>query len=103
MHTPNDTRSAPAARRFWVLAALAMLLPALLFCALGGYAVTHSRRQFEQRAELLTQNLAGAIDRSVSSNLEKIDLALSAVADHLEQQLLRGPLDLESVELQRRS
>ncbi len=65
-----------------------------MFFALGGYALQQSRAQYEQRAELLTQNLAGALDHSVSANIEKIDLALSSVVDHLEQQLAAGGLNL---------
>jgi diguanylate cyclase (GGDEF)-like protein/PAS domain S-box-containing protein len=84
---------APAARRLWAAGVLGILLPALLFCGLGVHAVLQSRHQYEQRAELLTQNLAGAVERSVSANIEKIDLALSAVVDHLEHQLQRGTID----------
>ncbi|WP_372527485.1 hypothetical protein [Piscinibacter sp.] len=69
------------------------LLPALMFCALGGYALMQSRAQYEQRAELLTLNLATAIDHSVSVNVDKIDLALSSIVDHLEMQLATDRLD----------
>jgi hypothetical protein len=63
------------------------VLPVLMFCGLGGYVVMQSHTQYEQRAELLTQNLATAIDRNVSSSIDKIDLALSSIVVHLEMQL----------------
>jgi diguanylate cyclase (GGDEF)-like protein/PAS domain S-box-containing protein len=61
---------------------------------LASYALTASQRHDQQRAELLTQNLAVALERSVSADIEKIDVALVSVADHLETQLARGRLDL---------
>jgi diguanylate cyclase (GGDEF)-like protein/PAS domain S-box-containing protein len=70
-----------------------VVLPALLFCGMAVQTLLQSRAQHEQRAELLTQNLAAALDRSVSANIEKIDLALSGMVDHLELQLTGHRLD----------
>ena len=97
--TPTDPAGAPAPpartqQRLWRLAVVGALLPVLLVLALGAYALQTSRTQYEKRTELLTQNLAAAIDRSVSANIEKVDLALSSIVDHLERQLAAGPLDL---------
>jgi len=92
-----------AARRLWAAGVLGVVLPTLLFCALALYGALQSRAQYEQRAELLAQNMAGAIDRSVSANLEKIDLALSAIVDHLERQLTVGELDLDAARANVRS
>lgn len=77
---------------------LAVLAPTLLLLALATYSLHQSRQQYEDRAVLLTQNLAGALDRSVSANVEKIDLMLSSLVDHLERQLATGPLDLDAAE-----
>jgi len=74
------------------------LLPALLFVALGAYVLHASYRQFEDRAELLTQSLAQALETSVTANVEKIDMALSSIVDHMESQLRKGPLDLDNIE-----
>jgi len=97
-HLPPPPRSAStsfrAPRRLRAALWLAAVLPVLLLCALGIYVLQQSRLHYVERAELLTQNLAGALDRSVSANVEKIDLMLSSVADHLEQQLAGGRLDL---------
>jgi diguanylate cyclase (GGDEF)-like protein/PAS domain S-box-containing protein len=70
------------------------LMPALLFFTLGVFALLTSRSQYEQRAELLSQNLAHALDHSLSANIEKVDLVLNAVVDDLERQLASGRLDL---------
>ncbi|HEY6896662.1 MAG TPA: GGDEF domain-containing protein, partial [Rhodocyclaceae bacterium] len=68
----------------------------LLVFALVGYSLYQSRQQYELRAQALTQNIARALDQSVSNSIEKIDLALRSVADELEQQLAaRGRIDEE--------
>jgi diguanylate cyclase (GGDEF)-like protein/PAS domain S-box-containing protein len=69
------------------------ILPALLLCALGAYVLVHSRARYEQRAELLTQNLAAAVDHSVAVNIEKLDLALSSIVNQLESEPAIGHTD----------
>ena len=90
---PTTARAA-SSLRLRLLLCLYAVLPVLVVGALGAYGLYTSREQYEERARLLTQNLALALDRSVSANIEKIDLALSAIADHLEGQLARGGLDM---------
>ena len=43
----------------------------------------------------MTQNLSAAVDRNVTANLEKIDLALLGMVDELEQQHAAGGIDDE--------
>ena len=95
MYLSNLAARSSDTRRLWVAGVLGVLLPVLLFCGLALYGALQSRAQFEQRADLLAQNMAGAIERGVAANLEKVDLALSAIVDHLERQLAAGPLDVE--------
>ena len=92
---PPQRSPAPAAVavKLRLLLCLYAVLPVLVVGALGAFALNASRAQYEVRAELLTQNLAAALDRSVAANVEKIDLALSSIVDHLEGQLARGALD----------
>ncbi|WP_412481269.1 ATP-binding protein [Azonexus sp. IMCC34839] len=54
---------------------------------LTGISLVQSRAQYEQRAEVLTQNIAQALDQNVSNNIARIDLALGVVVDELEHQL----------------
>ena len=68
------------------LIALALVANGLVV-GLVGYSLHQSRSQYEQRAEQLTQNLSAAVDRNVTANIEKIDLALLGMVDELEQQL----------------
>ena len=85
-----------AQRRLGALLVLGAVVPALMLFGLATYALLQSRAQYEQRAALLTQNLAEALEHSLAANLEKIDMALSAIADHLEQQIATGRLDLDA-------
>ncbi|MRR51110.1 MAG: sensor domain-containing diguanylate cyclase [Rhodocyclaceae bacterium] len=50
------------------------------------------------RAQTLTQNMALAVDQSLSNSISKIDLALRAVADELERELANGRLDKPAVD-----
>jgi len=65
----------------------------LLALCLSGYSLYLSRQQFELRAEVLSQNIASALDQHLSSSIEKIDLALHTVADELERQLAGRGID----------
>jgi diguanylate cyclase (GGDEF)-like protein/PAS domain S-box-containing protein len=79
------------------------LATALLFSVLGGFGLWQSHHQYEQRAQLLTQNLASATERSLYANIEKIDVAVGAVVHHLEQDLADGQLDKPLAEVFLRS
>jgi len=76
------------------LIALALVVNGLVISVVG-YSLHLSRSQYEQRAELLTQNLSAAVDRNVSASIEKIDLALLGMVDELEEQLAAGGIDDE--------
>ncbi len=85
------------------LLSLGAMLAPLMFFALGAYALRQSHDQFEQRAELLTQNLTEALEHSLSANVEKIDMALNSIVDHIETQLADGGLETQRVAAQIRS
>ena len=59
----------------------------IVLMALSGYSLRHSWQQHELRAQMLTQNIASALDRTISNSIEKIDLTLRTVIDELEHQL----------------
>jgi hypothetical protein len=65
-----------------------------LVLLLAGYALDQSRRQAHRQAETTTQNLALALDQSISAAVGRIDLELRNLVDDLERQLRsRGHLD----------
>ncbi|MDD5247451.1 MAG: PAS domain S-box protein [Rhodocyclaceae bacterium] len=65
----------------------------ILVFALAGVSLHQSRQQYEQRAQILTQNIARALDQDLSSSIEKIDLGLRAVSDELERELAHKAVD----------
>ena len=69
----------------------------LLVLALSAYSLLQSRRQYELRAETMTQNIAGALDQRISASIEKIDLALRTVADELERQIAGKGIDAAAI------
>ncbi len=70
----------------------------LVIFLLGSYALSENRQQEERRAEVVTQNLALALDQSLSASVRQIDFAVHDVVDGLEQQLRRRP-QLEAAEV----
>ncbi len=66
------------------------LVPVLLVVALAVYSLAASRNQYDRRAELLSQNLAAALERAVSADVQKIDFALVSIVEQLQ---LRPPRD----------
>ncbi|OYU75099.1 MAG: hypothetical protein CFE45_33405, partial [Burkholderiales bacterium PBB5] len=71
----------PAGRRSMMAALALALLPVLMLFALAGLALQSSHTQHVRRAELLTQNLAALLAQGLSSDIEKIDLALVSIAE----------------------
>ncbi|MBS1140220.1 MAG: sensory box protein [Proteobacteria bacterium] len=76
---------------------LGLIAANLVVVALCVFSLFQSLQQFEMRAESLTQNIASAVDQSISGSIEKIDLALLSVVDELERQLASGKLDESSM------
>jgi two-component system, NarL family, sensor histidine kinase UhpB len=76
----------------------AFLIGNLFIGALAGYFLYQSKVQDEQRAETLAQNIAKAVDLSLSSSLEKADLALRAAADQLARQGAKNRISDEKIE-----
>ncbi len=65
----------------------------LMVFVLSGYALYQTRQQYILRAQAATQNAASALNQSVSSSVEKIDLAMRTVIDELERQLAGKGID----------
>ncbi|HXP95151.1 MAG TPA: PAS domain S-box protein [Telmatospirillum sp.] len=68
----------------------------VLLFALSGFSLRQSQQQYELRAQMLTQNIASAVDQNLSSTIEKIDLALRAVGDEVERQLADKGIDADA-------
>jgi PAS domain S-box-containing protein len=74
-------------QRLRELLLLGLVVVNLVVWALLAYFLYQSRLHHEQRARTETLNITNALDKSVSSSVERIDLALRTVTDELEHQL----------------
>jgi PAS domain S-box-containing protein len=59
----------------------------LMVWAVSAFSLYQSRQQQELKARTATLNIASALDQSVSSSVERVDLTLRTVIDELEHQL----------------
>ncbi|WP_412480295.1 PAS domain S-box protein [Azonexus sp. IMCC34839] len=64
-----------------------IVLSNLIVFTFTGYSLLTSYRNHEQRAEVLTQNIARALELNLANSTEKIDLLLRSTADELQRQL----------------
>ncbi len=69
------------------------LVAILFFFFLAGFALQQSRRQYEERAEIMTKNLAHALAAQIGADVDKIDLTVQTVGDEVERQLAGGVID----------
>jgi len=68
-----------------------VLLLNLFVIVLAGVSVFHGYRQYQERAEITTQNLAQVLESKFSDSFQRIDIALLSVLDDYEQQrAIRG-------------
>ena len=67
-------------RLLWI-----MILFDLIVVALAGWTLTNSRRQYLERAEMTTHNLALVLEENLMANVRQIDLVLQAVRDEVER------------------
>jgi hypothetical protein len=87
----------PSTRRLRTVIAIGLIGINCAAFMLSEYALHKSRQQYELRARTATQNVASALDQTVSNSIEKIDLVLRAVVDELERQLAGKSLDESTV------
>ncbi len=97
---PRDRRFVLAPRRVppWAVMLGSIVVPALICSGFGAIAVLRSFEHYQKRAELLSLNLATAVERSLAANVDKVDLALTSTVVQLETQLEAGQLDRYSIE-----
>ena len=83
-------------RHFRLMLIAALASANLLVLGLTAYTLRQSHQLYLQRAEAMTQNVANAIDQSLSASVAKIDLALQTVVDEMQAQLRQGKLDIKA-------
>ena len=65
----------------------------LFFIGLACFSLQRARLQYEERAEITTQNLSQALAGNIADTVDKIDLTVLTVADEVEKQLARGGIN----------
>ena len=88
----NTTLPKSGAQMRWLLI-VGLVCSNFLLVVLSVFSLSQSRQQYELRAVATTQTVASAVDQNLSSSIEKINLALRAVADELERQLAGRGID----------
>ncbi len=79
--------------RIAVIAAVANLF----FIGLAGVSLWQSRSRYEERAEIVTRNLALALAGQIANSIDKIDLTVFTVAEEVEKQLAGGGIDARTL------
>jgi len=82
---------APATFIKWLAAAI--LLINLFVIALTGLSLRQSKIQYEERAEVTTQNLAQVLEEYIDSSFDKVGILLLAAVDEIESRLAAGGID----------
>lgn len=85
-------------RSVFVRRLLAIAVVANLFLmGLAGSLLWKSRTQYEERAEIATQNLSRVLAEQIADVVDKIDLIVLTVVDEVEKQLAGGGIDEPSL------
>ncbi len=74
-------------RSYRAVLVLSLACANILVLAISAFSLHQSRQQHEHHAETQVENVAHALDRSISASVGRIELVLRAVADELERQL----------------
>jgi len=74
-------------RSFRTVLVLSLACANVVVLALSVFSLHDSRRQHEHHAETQVENVAEALDRSISGSIGRVELVLRVVADELERQL----------------
>ncbi|MBF0559844.1 MAG: PAS domain S-box protein [Nitrospirae bacterium] len=94
---PKASNSALLPSVFIKKLVIVVLLINLFVIALVGLALRQSRIQYDQRAAISTQNMSHVLEQYIADTIDKIDLALFAVADEVARQRSIGYIDKKAV------
>jgi diguanylate cyclase (GGDEF)-like protein/PAS domain S-box-containing protein len=70
-----------------------VVLVNLFLFTLVGLSIQHSYRQYQERAEITTQNLTQTLERDIAGAIKTDDLALFAAMDEYQRQRAAGAVD----------
>ena len=78
------------------LLAITIVVSLLIIC-LAGFLLWKSKLNYEERAEITTQNLSLVLAGDIADAIDKIDLTVLTVADEVEKQLAGGSIDAQKL------
>ena len=79
--------------------AVGVILISALFVLLATFFLAEKKRNVEDGVRVLTGNFVGAIDQQVTSNIDKIDLVIIALAEELQSELAsKGRVDVKAID-----
>ncbi len=76
---------------------LGAVLINLLVVGVAGFSLTRSFKNFQQRAETTTQNLAHVLAQNIESIVDKVDLGLQMAVEEVERQMTKDKPDAEAL------
>ena len=95
---PDSSKSTNSFTGFKWRIALSVILLNLLVLGIAGLSLYQSRKNYEKRASVSTQNLASVLDLQITGEIKNIDMALLAIRHEAEGQIARGGIDKESID-----
>ncbi|QPK64859.1 PAS domain S-box protein [Methylomonas sp. LL1] len=69
----------------------------LLVVGVAGFSLTRSYENYQQRAEITTQNLANVIAKNIDSTVDRVDLGLQIAAEEIERHIVKDRPDAEAL------
>ena len=94
MILPSASADTPiSSASFLARLVVGVLLINLLVFVMVGMALRQSYRQYQERAEISTRNLALVLEREINGDIETDDMALFAVMDEYQRQRATGVVD----------
>jgi PAS domain S-box-containing protein len=92
------TKSTNLFTGFKMRIALSVIFLNLLVLGIAGLSLYQSRKNYEKKAEISTQNLASVLDLQIAGEIKNIDMALLAIKYEAERQIARGGIDKNTLD-----
>jgi len=85
----------PSTFRKFLVTGLGLVI--FVFIVLVGISINRSRLQYEEKANIATQNLSAIIEEDINGVINKIDVMLLSVSDEAERQLANGGIRMQDI------
>ncbi|HXW69717.1 MAG TPA: EAL domain-containing protein [Dissulfurispiraceae bacterium] len=93
----DDERKIPSPTAFRKFLIIGLVLVTFVFAVLVGISINRSRLQYEEKANITTQNLSWVIEENINGIINKIDVMLMSVTEEAERQLANGGIRMKDI------